>query len=69
MEALYDRPFTDFERYVPCGPPESVAAQLQPYVAAGIRCFEIIPSAEDPIAGLEAVRRVREALVATRGDA
>lgn len=41
MEAFYRVPFERFEKYVPFGRPDEVAAELAPYVEAGCRIMNI----------------------------
>ncbi len=41
MEIFYKVPFEKFERYVPYGTPDEVAAQLNPYVDAGCRLMNL----------------------------
>jgi alkanesulfonate monooxygenase SsuD/methylene tetrahydromethanopterin reductase-like flavin-dependent oxidoreductase (luciferase family) len=62
MEALYRRPFGQFERYCPCGSPAEIAASLQPYVDAGCRSFNLIPVADSEQAAIEGADAVRTAL-------
>jgi alkanesulfonate monooxygenase SsuD/methylene tetrahydromethanopterin reductase-like flavin-dependent oxidoreductase (luciferase family) len=66
MEAAYSIPFERFERYVPCGPPEAVAAALAPYRAAGCRRFNFVPEADSLDAAIEAVAEVKALLSAAR---
>jgi alkanesulfonate monooxygenase SsuD/methylene tetrahydromethanopterin reductase-like flavin-dependent oxidoreductase (luciferase family)/2-polyprenyl-6-methoxyphenol hydroxylase-like FAD-dependent oxidoreductase len=61
MEAFYQAPFEQFERYCPYGTAEDVAEFLTPYAAAGCTEFNLIPQAPDPgqaIAGAAAVKRL-----------
>jgi alkanesulfonate monooxygenase SsuD/methylene tetrahydromethanopterin reductase-like flavin-dependent oxidoreductase (luciferase family) len=69
MEAAYSIPFERFERYVPCGPPEAVAAALAPYRAAGCRRFNFVPEADGLDAAIEAVAEVKALLSATPAQA
>jgi alkanesulfonate monooxygenase SsuD/methylene tetrahydromethanopterin reductase-like flavin-dependent oxidoreductase (luciferase family) len=46
MERAYRLPFERFERYVPRGTPEAVAAALQPFIDAGCRQFNFVPEGE-----------------------
>jgi len=62
MERAYGIPFERFARYVPCGPPEEVAAALQPYLDAGCRRFNIVPEAHDMDAAVDAVATVKRLL-------
>jgi alkanesulfonate monooxygenase SsuD/methylene tetrahydromethanopterin reductase-like flavin-dependent oxidoreductase (luciferase family) len=64
MEEAYSLPFERFERYVPCGPPEVVAAALAPYLAAGCRRFNFVPEADGLEAAIEAVGEVKALLPA-----
>ena len=41
MESFYKVPFEKFERYVPYGTPDDIAAGLQPYVDAGCRLMNL----------------------------
>jgi alkanesulfonate monooxygenase SsuD/methylene tetrahydromethanopterin reductase-like flavin-dependent oxidoreductase (luciferase family) len=65
MEAAYSIPFERFERYVPCGPPEAVAAAVAPYRAADCRRFNFVPEADSLDAAIEAVAEVKTLLSAT----
>jgi len=61
MEEFYQTPFGKFERYCPCGTAQEIAANLQPFVDAGCRSFNLIPLADDEdqaIEGAEAVRTI-----------
>jgi alkanesulfonate monooxygenase SsuD/methylene tetrahydromethanopterin reductase-like flavin-dependent oxidoreductase (luciferase family) len=61
MEGMYGIPFERFERYSPCGTPESIAELLAPYVSAGCRTFNLIACAsrlETAVAGVAEVRRL-----------
>ena len=64
MEEAYSLPFERFERYVPCGAPEAVAAGLAPYLAAGCRRFNLVPEADSLEAAIEAVAEVKTLLPA-----
>jgi alkanesulfonate monooxygenase SsuD/methylene tetrahydromethanopterin reductase-like flavin-dependent oxidoreductase (luciferase family) len=66
MEELYKRPFEDFARYVPCGRPDDVAAELAPYVDAGVRDLLVIGVAEDDATLVAHAAELRRALVAER---
>ncbi|MCP5181738.1 MAG: LLM class flavin-dependent oxidoreductase [Pseudomonadales bacterium] len=60
MENFYHVPFEKFERYVPYGTPEDVAAGLQPYVDAGCRVMNlkvVAASDEEEIGGATEVAR------------
>ena len=67
MEEAYSLPFERFERYVPCGAPEAVAAALAPYLAAGCRRFNFVPEADSLEAAIEAVAEVKTLLSAAPG--
>jgi len=61
MEGLYNVPFERFERYSPCGSPESIAEFLTPYRAAGCRTFNLLACAADldtAVAGVAEIRRL-----------
>jgi alkanesulfonate monooxygenase SsuD/methylene tetrahydromethanopterin reductase-like flavin-dependent oxidoreductase (luciferase family) len=62
MERLYKQPFVNFERYVPCGTPRQVAAELAPYVEAGVRELLVIGVADDEGSLVEQVAELRELL-------
>jgi alkanesulfonate monooxygenase SsuD/methylene tetrahydromethanopterin reductase-like flavin-dependent oxidoreductase (luciferase family) len=62
MEAAYALPFERFERYVPCGPPATIAAALEPYLAAGCRRFNFVAEADSLEAAVEAVAEVKTLL-------
>jgi alkanesulfonate monooxygenase SsuD/methylene tetrahydromethanopterin reductase-like flavin-dependent oxidoreductase (luciferase family) len=66
MEAAYALPFDRFERYVPCGPPETVADALAPYLQAGIRRFNFVPEATSLPDAMEAVAEVKTLLSGAR---
>ena len=61
MEAFYQIPFEQFEKYSPYGTPEDVAEFLAPYVEAGCTMFNLIPQADDresALAGAAAVKKL-----------
>jgi alkanesulfonate monooxygenase SsuD/methylene tetrahydromethanopterin reductase-like flavin-dependent oxidoreductase (luciferase family) len=61
MEAFYQLPFEQFERYCPYGTADDVAGFLAPYAAAGCTEFNLIVQAPDhdhAIAGTAAVKRL-----------
>ena len=61
MEGMYGIAFERFERYSPCGTPETIAEFLAPYVAAGCRTFNLIACAahlDTAVAGVAEVRRL-----------
>ena len=62
METAYSLPFERFERYAPCGPPESVAAALAPYLEAGCRRFNFVPAADSLEVAIESVAEVKALL-------
>jgi alkanesulfonate monooxygenase SsuD/methylene tetrahydromethanopterin reductase-like flavin-dependent oxidoreductase (luciferase family) len=62
MEREYGIAAERFERYVPCGRPEQVAAALAPYVEAGARRFNIVPEGGGLERGIEAVGAVKRQL-------
>ena len=62
MEALYQRPFSDFARYAPHGTAADVAAALAPFAAAGCTTFNLIPIAVDDRAAIAGCAQVRELL-------
>ena len=61
MEGMYNIPFERFERYSPCGSPETIAEFLAPYVSAGCRTFNLLACAADldtAVAGVSEIRRL-----------
>ena len=62
MESLYRMPFAKFERYSPRGTPADVAAALVPFVEAGCRTFNLIPTGDDLFAVVDAAAEVRTLL-------
>ena len=61
MEGMYGIAFERFERYSPCGTPETIAEFLAPYVAAGCRTFNLIACAADldtAVVGAAEIRRL-----------
>ncbi len=54
MEAFYQVPFEQFERYTPYGTAEEVAQQLRPYVEAGCRMINMKIVADSEAASIEA---------------
>jgi alkanesulfonate monooxygenase SsuD/methylene tetrahydromethanopterin reductase-like flavin-dependent oxidoreductase (luciferase family) len=62
MEAMYRIPFERFERTSPYGSAAEVADFLAPYVSAGCRFFNLMPVADSPEAGIDAVAEIRERL-------
>jgi alkanesulfonate monooxygenase SsuD/methylene tetrahydromethanopterin reductase-like flavin-dependent oxidoreductase (luciferase family) len=59
MEGLYSVPLERFERYSPCGSPETIAEFLVPYVLAGCRTFNLLACATDLDTAVEGVAKVR----------
>lgn len=62
MESTYRLPFERFERYTPYGSADEIAEFLAPYVEAGARHINLIPSQDSPDAVMERAAEVREAL-------
>ncbi len=62
MEGFYKIPFESFEKYVPYGPPESVAEFIAPYVELGCAHVNLVAADKSQDAVLEAVLRVRDSL-------
>jgi len=59
MENFYKVPFEKFERYVPYGTPDDIAAGLQPYVDAGCRVMNlklVAASDDEEISGAAEVK-------------
>lgn len=48
MQAMYNLPFTSFQRWCPTGTAQDIAAFLAPYVSAGARSINLIPRSDDP---------------------
>ena len=68
MEGLYGVPFERFERYCPCGTPDTIAEFLAPYVAAGCRTFNLLTCAPDldtAVSGAADIRTRLNALTPT----
>jgi alkanesulfonate monooxygenase SsuD/methylene tetrahydromethanopterin reductase-like flavin-dependent oxidoreductase (luciferase family) len=63
MQDAYALPFERFERYVPCGPPDAVAAALAPYLEVGCRRFNFVAEADGLEAAIEAVVEVKALLM------
>jgi len=58
---MYGIAFERFERYSPCGTPETIAEFLAPYVGAGCRTFNLIACAADldtAVVGAAEIRRL-----------
>jgi hypothetical protein len=62
MEAAYGLPFSRFERYAPCGPPQAVADALAPYLEVGYRRFNFVAEAASLPAAMEAAAEVKTLL-------
>jgi hypothetical protein len=62
MESFYRIPFARFEKYSPCGTPESIAAWLAPFRDAGCRLFNVMPVARDEATGIAGVAEIRRRL-------
>ncbi len=67
MQDFYQIPFERFEKYSPYGTAGEVADFLAPYVESGCKIFNIMPVAESPEAGIDAVAEVSERLRALSG--
>ena len=69
MEGMYNIPFERFERYSPCGDPETIAEFLAPYVSAGCRTFNLLACAEHldtAVAGVAEIRRLLKDITSPR---
>jgi alkanesulfonate monooxygenase SsuD/methylene tetrahydromethanopterin reductase-like flavin-dependent oxidoreductase (luciferase family) len=62
MEAFYKVPFGQFEKYVPYGTPQEVAAELKPFVDAGCRIMNIKAVAGNDGEEVSAVREISQVL-------
>jgi alkanesulfonate monooxygenase SsuD/methylene tetrahydromethanopterin reductase-like flavin-dependent oxidoreductase (luciferase family) len=62
MQAFYQSPFEQFERYSPYGTPEEVAEFLRPYIDAGCSAFNVIPCAANDESAIAAVGELRALL-------
>lgn len=62
MEAMYRLPFERFERYTPYGSAAEVAAFIAPYIEAGARHVNLVPTQGTPEENIERVAEVREEL-------
>jgi alkanesulfonate monooxygenase SsuD/methylene tetrahydromethanopterin reductase-like flavin-dependent oxidoreductase (luciferase family) len=62
MESFYGIPFEAFARYTPCGTPDQIAEQLEPYVRAGARALNLTAVGADPDGDIEAVAAIKEAI-------
>jgi alkanesulfonate monooxygenase SsuD/methylene tetrahydromethanopterin reductase-like flavin-dependent oxidoreductase (luciferase family) len=63
MQRSYQMPFERFERYVPCGTPDDVAASLLPFLACGCRHFNIVPEGYDLEHSIAAIAAVKTRLL------
>jgi alkanesulfonate monooxygenase SsuD/methylene tetrahydromethanopterin reductase-like flavin-dependent oxidoreductase (luciferase family) len=59
MQAFYQAPFENFERYSPYGTPAQVAEFLSPYIEAGCSVFNVIPCASNGETATAAVGELR----------
>jgi alkanesulfonate monooxygenase SsuD/methylene tetrahydromethanopterin reductase-like flavin-dependent oxidoreductase (luciferase family) len=69
MEGLYGVPFERFERYSPCGAPDTIAEFLAPYVEAGCRTFNLLACAahlDTAVAGVSEIRRLLNDITSPR---
>ena len=62
MEDFYRIPFERFEKYSPYGTADEVADFLAPYVEKGCRVLNIMPVADSPEAGIDAVAEIADRL-------
>ena len=62
MERMYGLPFERFERYTPCGEPETIADALRPFVEAGCQTLNLAMCGASPQAGIEAAGEVKRLL-------
>ncbi|MGB4860976.1 MAG: LLM class flavin-dependent oxidoreductase, partial [Tepidiformaceae bacterium] len=62
MESTYRLPFERFERYTPFGTANEIAEHLAPFIEAGARHINLIPTQESPEAVIEAAAKIREAV-------
>jgi alkanesulfonate monooxygenase SsuD/methylene tetrahydromethanopterin reductase-like flavin-dependent oxidoreductase (luciferase family) len=65
MQAFYQTPFEQFERYSPYGTPEHVAEFLRPYIEAGCSAINVIPCASNDHSAIAAVGELRALLTAS----
>jgi alkanesulfonate monooxygenase SsuD/methylene tetrahydromethanopterin reductase-like flavin-dependent oxidoreductase (luciferase family) len=65
LESLYNLPAAKFQHVTAAGTAEQVAERLAPYLEAGARHITIVPVAESPHDGIEAVAEVRRLLLAS----
>ena len=66
MQAFYQSPFEQFERYSPYGTSEDVAESLAPYIDAGCSTFNVIPCAADDESAIAGVGELRTLLAGSR---
>jgi len=64
MRRFYGLAFDAFEKYTPYGTPADVAEALAPYVAVGVRDFDMSLCAADTDAGIEMAGEVKRLLAA-----
>jgi alkanesulfonate monooxygenase SsuD/methylene tetrahydromethanopterin reductase-like flavin-dependent oxidoreductase (luciferase family) len=62
MERAYGMEFERFERYTPCGRPEDVAAELEPFLRAGCRRFNLVFEADGLDAAAAAAAELKDLL-------
>lgn len=62
MEGTYRLPFDRFERYTPFGTAAEIAEFLAPFIEAGARHINLIPTQESPEAVIDAAAAIREAV-------
>jgi alkanesulfonate monooxygenase SsuD/methylene tetrahydromethanopterin reductase-like flavin-dependent oxidoreductase (luciferase family) len=62
MERAYGMEFERFERYAPCGRPEDVAAELEPFLRAGCRRFNLVFEADGLDAAAAAAAELKDLL-------
>jgi alkanesulfonate monooxygenase SsuD/methylene tetrahydromethanopterin reductase-like flavin-dependent oxidoreductase (luciferase family) len=62
MKHAYGIPFERFERYCPCGPPETIAEALAPYLELGCRTFSFVAVAASLHDAMITVAEVKQLL-------
>ena len=62
MEAVYQVPYANFQKYSPAGTPRDVAAFLAPYAEAGVSHVNLIAVASEYHRAIEGAEEVRERL-------
>jgi alkanesulfonate monooxygenase SsuD/methylene tetrahydromethanopterin reductase-like flavin-dependent oxidoreductase (luciferase family) len=67
MESAYGIEFERFERYCPCGRPEDVAEQLEPFLRAGCRRFNLVFEADGLDAAAAAAAELKDLLTDASG--